>query len=155
MDCWIIKHHVNMWRSLGITYCSKKLGFQSFINKSKETLGFYYIVPFCLQITQLSNMFSFLLLLEIVYQMSKPSVNQNRLLSKYINKSRGTWMNTIIVLRITYAAFKMTVKPALLTFKSSIHSYRGLAHNNPAFTFSGLLPIASHSYGDISYENNV
>lgn len=67
MDCWIIKHHVNMRKSLGITYCSKKLGFHGFINKSKCTLGFFYIVPFLLQVTQLSNMFSFLLLLEIAY----------------------------------------------------------------------------------------
>lgn len=59
-------------------------------------------------------------------------------------------MNTIIVLRITYAAFKTTVKLALFTFKSNIYSYRELAYSNPGFTFSGLLPIASHYYGDRS-----
>lgn len=57
-------------------------------------------------------------------------------------------MNEHIVPRIIYAAFKMTVKPALLTFKSNLYSYRELAYSKPTFTFSGLLPIASHYYGE-------
>lgn len=44
----------------------------------------------------------------------------------------------------------MTVKPALLTFKSNLYSYRELAYSKPTFTFSGLLPIASHYYFHMS-----
>lgn len=119
MDCWIINKHVNILKSLGITYCSKNLGFYNLINKSKCSLGFCFIVPFLLQITQLPNVFFPTFTKNSISDVKAKCEPKIDCFSKYINKSGCTWMNAIIVLSAFYITF--TLPYIYITFKTTLN----------------------------------